>query len=104
MKPNWKTLFITSLILNVALVIGGSYLVFSLALTSGHSHENLLIVEDDMKCVSKALENKAKSYEEFCDQLTRQNCIYESKKNQFIRLTLVRLVFDEKGNLTRIET
>ena len=79
--------------------------MFTTTLTSGHCKDTQIIIEEDISIISDALSNGARSISEFDAELKALEAgHWTNRENGLIRLQIVHIVFDDKGNFERIKT
>ncbi len=101
----WKTAFFVISIFTVLVIILAGYIVFTTTLTSGHCKETQIVIEEDIRIISDALANGARSISEFDAELKALEAgHWTNQENGLIRLQIVHIVFDDNGNFQRIKS
>jgi hypothetical protein len=101
----WKTAFFVSMTITLLTVIGCGYITVTNTLLSGHNYDNLLTLTEDLDYISKAIQHKANTIDEFDTQLEKANAgHWTDKENNIIRLQIAAILFDTNGKFDKIET
>ncbi len=101
----WKIAFFISLSTTLLTILGTGYIVLTNTILSGHNSDNLLIITEDIENISKAIQNKANTIDEFDKELNKANSgHWTDRKNNIIKLQIVAIKFDTNGNFNMIET
>ncbi|KXX66941.1 hypothetical protein [Flammeovirga sp. SJP92] len=101
----WKTAFLGTFIFTILVITIAGYIVFATFITSGHCKDTQIIIKEDLNVISDALVNGARSISEFDTELNKLEAgHWTDQENGLIRLQIVHIVFDDKGNFQRIKT
>jgi hypothetical protein len=102
---SWKIAFFVSLTIMLLTIIGAGYIVLTNTILSGHNYDNLITLAEDIEHISKAIQNKANTINEFDKEL--QKCDaghWTDKENNIISLQRAAVLFDSDGKFAKIET
>ncbi|MBK9254964.1 MAG: hypothetical protein IPM42_05705 [Saprospiraceae bacterium] len=105
MNKKWKTAFWASFSINIIMLFGGAFILLTNTITSGNNYDNLITIAEDLDHISKAISKKAYTIDQFDNELVKINAgHWTEKENNLIRFQIVNLLFDDKGDFSKIET
>jgi hypothetical protein len=82
--------------------MSSGYVVLTNALSSGHCHDNLVVINEDISSISVAIKEGARTIEEFDRELSANNTGHWVENNT-IRLQIAIVIFDKEGRFERID-
>ncbi len=101
----WKIAFFASLTITLFTIVVCSYIVLTKTLASGQNYDNLIVLTEDIEQISKAIQNRANTIEEFDREFQNGSVGHWTDKEQnFIKLQIAAILFDSDGKFEKIET
>ena len=101
----WKVAFFISLTITILTILGTGYIVLTNTILSGHCYDKMITISEDLENISKAIQNKANTIDEFDRELEKNNSgHYTDKEHNIINLQIAAIIFDNKGRFVKIET
>ncbi len=101
----WKIAFFVSLTVTLLTVITCGYIVLANTVLFGHNYDNLITLTEDIDHISKAIQNKANTIDEFDRELERDNAgHWTDKENNIISLQIAAILFDSEGRFEKTQT